>query len=196
MKKFSNDGYWAVSVFAAVALGSLLAVAGEDPRPEPAPAGGTAPQAPSVLMVSLEKFKQQCADPSKSEIQRAPQDIKLVCRNHEVTWLAAAPGEVPLKSVRTVSTAVISDKFRVAEVSKNVDVVQAAGSCQRFQEVIEQYAVEVPVTCEQVLHDKVQAEDLCQNAIDESKDKNESAVQVAATGRFIDTCAHLSIVQK
>jgi hypothetical protein len=196
MKKISNDGYWAVSVFAAVALSSLLAVAGEGPRPEPAPAGGAAPQAPSVLTVSLEKFKQQCADPSKSEIQRAPQDIKLVCRNHEVTWLAAAPGEIPLKSVRTVSTTVISDKFRVAEVSKNVDVIQAAGSCQRFQEVIEQYAVEVPVTCEQVLHDKVEAEDLCQNAIDESKDKNESAVQVAATGRVIDTCAQLSIIQK
>jgi hypothetical protein len=195
MKKMSNDGYWAVSVFATVALSSLLAVAGDEPRPD-APAGTTAPQAPSVLMVSLEKFKQQCADPNKSEVQRAPQDIKLVCRNHEVTWLAASPGEVPLKTVRTVSTAVISDKFRVAEVSKNVDVIQAAGSCQRFQEVVEQYAVEVPVTCEQVLHDKIQVEDLCQNAIDDSKDKNESAVQVAATGRFIDTCSNLSIVQK
>jgi len=196
MKKMSNDGYWAVSVFAAVALSSLLAIAGDEPRPDPAPAGGAEPQAPSVLTVSLEKFKQQCADPNKSEVQRAPQDIKLVCRNHEVTWLAAAPGEVPLKSVRTVSTAVISDKFRVAEVSKNVDVIQAAGSCQRFQEVVEQYAVEVPVTCEQVLHDKVHVEDLCQNAIDDSKDKNESAVQASATGRFIDTCSNLSIIQK
>jgi hypothetical protein len=195
MKKMSNDGYWAVSVFAAVALSSLLATAGEEPRPE-APAGTTAPPAPSVLTVSLEKFKQQCADPNKSEVQRAPQDIKLVCRNHEVTWIAALPGVVPLKSVRTVSTAVISDKFRVAEVSKNVDSLQAAGSCQRFQEVVEQYAVEVPVTCEQVLHDKVQVEDLCQNAIDDTKDKNESAVQVASTGRFIDTCSNLSILQK
>lgn len=196
MKKMSNDGSWAVSVFAVVALSSLLAVAGEDPRPDSAPAGTGAPQAPSALTVSLDKFKQQCAEPNKSEVQRAPQDIKLVCRNHEVTWLAVAPGEVPLKSVRTVSTAVVSDKFRVAEVSKNVETLQAAGSCQRFQEVIEQYAVEVPVTCEQVLHDKIPVDDLCQNAIDESKDKNESAVQVSATGRFIDTCANLSIVQK
>lgn len=194
MKKVEKEGVWSVMVLAAVSMSSILAAAQDEGRP--GPVVEPAPQAPATVALSLEKFKQQCQDPRKSEVQRAPQDIKLICRNHEVTWVASAPGEVPLKSVRTVSTSVISDKFRVAEFSKSVDSSPTPGSCHRFQEVIEQYAVEVPVTCEQVLHDKFPIEDFCRISIDDSKDKNEVAVQVNPTGRVIDTCSNVSIIQR
>lgn len=195
MKKMDRNGAWAVSVFVAVALGSALAFANDGKGPPPAPGNSPAEEGPAAATVSLEKFRQQCQDPRKSEVQRAPQDIKLVCRNHEITWIATAPGEVPLQSVRTVSTAVISDKFRVAEVSKKVEAAPIGGSCQRFLEVIEQYAVEVPLSCEQILDGKASLDDLCVAAIDDSRGKNDVGVQVTPTGRAIDTCANLSISQ-
>ncbi|MBU6375835.1 MAG: hypothetical protein KGQ59_07565 [Bdellovibrionales bacterium] len=186
-----RDLKWTAAVFALTSISSLWAFAGEDHRSAPAPVPAPAPASP--LSVSLEKFRQQCQDPSKSEVQRAPQDIKLICRNQELTWIATVPGEVPLKSVRTVSTAVVSDKFNVAEVSKEVGTPQASGACQRYQEVIEQYSLEVPVSCEDILNGKTQLEDICAAQIDDSKDKNEAAVQVKATGRVIDTCANVTV---
>jgi len=196
-----RDLRWAVTVLGLMSMSSLLHSAwAAAPVPAPAPAPGSeqqpAPVPASPLSVSLERFRQQCQDPSKSEVQRAPQDIKLICRNHEITWVASVPGEIPLKSVRTVSTAVVSDKFRVAEVSKDVGTPQAAGACQRYQEVIEEYALEVPVSCEDILNGKTQLEDICTSHIDDSKDKNEAAVQAKATGRVIDTCANLSSTQR
>ncbi|MEN9722814.1 MAG: hypothetical protein RJB38_800 [Pseudomonadota bacterium] len=202
-EKQISDKYYSLSVLGALALSSLWAMAGEGvPAPSaggaagsPAP-GSEQASKPSAMIVSLEKFREQCQDPSKSEVQRAPREIRLVCRNREVTWHAAVPGEVPLKSQRTVSTAIVSDKFRVAEVTKNLEVAPTPGTCQRYQEVIEDYAMEIPVSCEEVLHEKVGVEDLCASRLDESKDKNESAIQVQSTGRYIDTCSNLAIQQK
>lgn len=180
---------WTVSVFGMVLLSSLFAVAGEGEKKDTPTSEPNRDQA--VLAVTLERFRQQCQDPSKSEVQRAPQDIKMVCRNHEVTWIAAIPGEIPLKSERVVSTAIVSDKFRVAEVSKQAPSISLSGVCQRYQEVVEDYAVEVPVSCSDLLNEKQNVDDLCASHIDESKDKNESAIQVKATGRVIDTCVGL-----
>jgi len=183
---------WVASVGGALALSSMLSFAADTQAPA---AGGGAPVA-TTFQVTLEKFRDQCTNPLKSEVQRAPQDIKLVCRNQEVTWVATAPGEVPLKSVRTMTASLVSDKFRVAEVSSNVDVIQRKGSCQRYQEVVENFATEVAITCDEVINHKGPIEDICTQKVDESKDKNESAIQLLATGRVIDTCGNLSIQQK
>jgi hypothetical protein len=138
--------------------------------------------------VSFEKFAAQCASPEKSEVQRAPREIRLVCDNREVTWIAAAPGEVRLPSSRSVSTALLSDKFKVAAASRSVPSIPKAGACHRFQEVVETYSLEIPMSCEDILGLKVGIQEMCASALDEGRDKNVKAIQTVPTGRVIDTC--------
>jgi hypothetical protein len=138
--------------------------------------------------VSFEKFVAQCAEPEKSEVQRAPREIRVVCDNREVTWLAASPGEIPLPQARSVSTSILSDKFRVAATSRVVPSTTRAGTCHRFEEVVETYSLEIPMSCEEVVGLKVGVEELCASALDEGKDRNVKAIQTVRTGRVIDTC--------
>lgn len=184
---------WTISVLSVFTLSSLLAYGAESDKKEEKTSETSDPK---VLALSLDKFRQQCQDPSKSEVQRAPQDIKFICRSHEVTWQASIPGEIPLKSERTVSTTIVSDKFRVAEISKSVPSLQIAGVCQRYQEVVEDYSVEVPLSCNDVLNEKQSIEEICTAQVNESREKYESAVQVKATGRVLDTCSAVGIQQK
>ncbi len=138
--------------------------------------------------VTFEKFVAQCAEPEKSEVQRAPREIRVVCDNREVTWMAASPGEIPLPQSRAVSTSILSDKFRVAATSRAVPSVARAGTCHRFEEVVETYSLEMPMTCEDIVGLKVGVEELCAGALDEGKDRNVKAIQTVRTGRVIDTC--------
>ncbi len=185
-----RNGYWALAIFSLVAMTSLYAMASDG---EGGGDAGPVSPAESATEVSFERFREQCADPSKSEVQRAPQDIRVVCRNQEQTWIAGVPGRIPLKSERRVGITVVSDKFKVAETSSEVEAVQSSGACQRYQEVIEDFSIEVPVSCAEILDMKIGFSELCRARIDESRGKNESAVQVRATGREVDTCAGIPV---
>ena len=149
----------------------------------------------SASVVTFEQFAHQCAHPEKNQVQRAPREIRLVCTNREVNWLAAQPGIIPLAASRSVSTALLSDKFRVAGVTREAPVVRRDGTCHRFEEVIETYTTEVPFTCEElgktIGQDKGDPSELCLSILDEGKEKNARAVQVERTGRVVDTCASM-----
>lgn len=150
----------------------------------------------SASVVTFEQFSGQCAHPEKNQVQRAPREIRLVCSNREVNWLAAQPGIVPLAASRSVSTAVLSDKFRVAAVTREAPVVRRDGACHRFEEVIETYTAEVPFTCEElgqaIGQGKGDPSDLCLSILEDGKEKNSRAVQVERTGRVVDTCASVA----
>lgn len=176
--------YMAVSTIltGVVLAGVARAAEPEGEKPDPRPV-----RAPVEL--SFEQFVAQCANPEQGQVQRAPREIRLVCSNREVTWLAAQPGALPLPGSRQVSTALLSDKFRVSSGTRAVEVSARAGSCHRFEEVVETFTTEVPMTCEDVVGIKVAIEEYCSQELDEQKDRNPKATTTERTGRVIDTCA-------
>ncbi|MFN7685284.1 MAG: hypothetical protein ACK5QT_07730 [Oligoflexia bacterium] len=166
-----------------LAFGAMILLAQAVSVQAQEPAGG-----PVQIQVSFEKFVAQCSAPEKSEVQRAPREIRVVCDNREVNWVAAQPGELPLSASRSVTTAILSDKFKVATASRAVPTVARAGTCHRFQEVVETYSLEIPMTCEDITSLKVPVEELCASALEDGKEKNVKAIQMVPTGRVLDTC--------
>jgi len=150
-------------------------------------AGAAEPPAPSIEL-TYEQFVAQCAKPEQSQVQRAPREIRLVCSSREVTWLAAQPGSIPLAGSRSVSTSLLSDKFKVSTGTRELPVTARAGTCHRFEEVIETYTSEIPLTCEDVMGFKAPIAEYCASQLDEGKDNNPKAVSTERTGRIVDTC--------
>ncbi len=175
---------WATVCCVASMLSASAALAGEPKKGEPEP-----PIARPAVDVTWEQFKQQCQDPMRGDVQRAPQEVRLVCTDQLTSWVASAPGEVALKSSRSVSTAVVSDKFKVAASVRDVEALQRPGTCHRFKEVVETFTTEFPVTCDELINGKQEVQDLCLGKIDDSKEKNPKIIDIQETGKFVDTCA-------
>ena len=138
--------------------------------------------------ISFEELAERCANPDKTDTQKAPQNIKLQCTDVRTEWVAAAPGEVPLPGVRRVVTALFADKFHVGANSREVPVFNKSGSCLRFKEVERVLTIERPLSCAEVLGMKGTPEDFCIGALDAAKGANPKLSDIKDTGSMINTC--------
>jgi len=138
--------------------------------------------------ISFEDLKQRCLNPEQFDVQRAPQNIKLLCTDTRMNWLAAQPGEINLEAKRRVTTGIFADKFFVDAVETEIPIIAKSGSCHIYKEVEETITVERPLSCAEILAMKGELTDLCASVLDAAKGANPKLVDVRETGRQYDTC--------
>ena len=176
-------------VLALTATSGLAGDTGKDPKP-------TAPgQIAAAKSISWDEFRARCESPDKfPDVQRAPQNIILTCRDERLNWMAAPQGEINLPAERTVTVQVSSDKFQVNTEQKAVEIMSSPGTCNRYKQVREKVAIEKSLSCAEVVGMKSDAADLCVSALDAAKSGNPKVVEVTETGKAFDTCGTVAVV--
>jgi hypothetical protein len=161
---------------------------GKDQKPTPG-------QAANAKTVTWEEFRARCESPDKfPDVQRAPQNIILTCRDERLNWMATPQGEITLPTARTVVVQVSSDKFQVSAEQKAVEVQSNPGTCNRYKQVLEKIAIEKSLSCADITGMKGDLTDLCVGALDGAKAGNPKVVEVTDTGKAFDTCGTVGIV--
>jgi hypothetical protein len=174
-----------------LALGATAALADDGGGKDPgACRGGDG----TCNVVTWDQFQYQCAHWDKTQIQRQPQNIVLQCSDYETDFEPAQPGTIALSGTRRISTLVTSSKFTTGSdpTFRDIPILSKGGTCTRFKEVARTYSIEHDMTCDEVLGLKGSPEDYCQSLLDQGKGSNPKMVQVADTGRVIDTCGDLA----
>src|SRR5436305_1328507 len=85
--------------------------------------------------VSWDELRARCANPKGFDIQAAPEQIVLQCKDVHRDWVSSDPGQVALPGYRRVSSSLFSTKFHVGTSERAVAAVAQPGSCLRFKEV-------------------------------------------------------------
>ena len=132
-----------------------------------------------------------CANPKggKDGVQVAPEHIFVQCSDTTTSWVADAPGTLPLDGSRIVTPGVISDKFVVAEASKTYPVADKGHSCLKFKEVKKTATVEKALSCTEIAGIKGDLADYCAMEVT-GKNVKPGLVKVEDTGATMDTCAN------
>lgn len=141
-----------------------------------------------VKQIDWEDLKERCMYPDKTDVQRAPQNIRVYCSDSYTSWVAMAPGEVPLPGNRTITTEIFADKFHVGEQTSEVPVLTKAGSCPNFKQVEYSITKEIPISCGEILGWKGTLPELCMTQLDKTKAANPKLVQQKDTGEVRTTC--------
>lgn len=177
--RFMNlNPFLSVGLFTAFfSLVPAAALAGDE-KPEPKP----------TQAITFEELKSRCLNPGQFNEQHAPQNISVVCSDISTTWLAAAPGEIPLPGTRSVTFGILSDKWHVDAVTASVATLGKGGSCLRFEEVRNTFSVQQSLSCEQILNMKEDLATYCASSLDKGKGQNPKLVDVVRTGNVIDNC--------
>ena len=64
------------------------------------------------------------------------------------------------------------------------------GTCPRYKEVERTLRLERPMSCQEILGMKTSLEEMCLNALQNSKANHPKNIEQRDTGGFIDTCAN------
>jgi hypothetical protein len=132
--------------------------------------------------------KKSCTNPAQFQSQRPPQDIKIICKDLRYSWINAEAGSVKMTGSRKVTSEVYSDKYHVAVAENPLALEDSVGTCSRYKEISQSLATERAVTCDEITTFKGEVGDYCAAVTDEVRQQNGSAVQIAETGRVMDTC--------
>ncbi|MGK5086238.1 hypothetical protein WDW86_01665 [Bdellovibrionota bacterium FG-2] len=138
--------------------------------------------------IAFDELKARCEHPEEFDVQRAPQNIRILCTDVSREFVAASPGEIALAGGRIVQTSVYSDKFHVNQDEHELPVYIKSGSCLRFKEVEKVLALERHLGCAEILGWKGDLASFCVAGLDAAKVANPKLLEVKDTGRLVDTC--------
>ena len=138
--------------------------------------------------LSWDSFKDSCVHPAEFHAQRAPQAIKIVCKDLVHSWVPAEAGTVALGEDRAVTSEVFSDKYHVNSTVGVVGMAGKTGACPRFKEVALTLGTERSVTCDDILGFKGDLTAYCVSVLDSTKGANAKLENTEETGMTIDTC--------
>jgi hypothetical protein len=157
---------------------------------EQAGPGSNVPAQPAErTVINWDDMKDRCLHPERLEGFKGQANIKLLCSDTSVEFVPAAPGQLPLAGTRTVVSTVVGDRFQSEAKNLSFPLQGKGGSCLRFKEVEKKLSIEKAITCGEVLSQKADLGQVCQNAVDQMKGANPRLVQVRETGKVVDTCA-------
>lgn len=138
--------------------------------------------------LTFDQFRESCTDPDSFGHQRPPERIRILCKNVYTGWNPIEAGGVDLSTSRVLTGELFSDKYHVSSTDFNVEVPEMRASCPRFREVTETVTIESSMTCEQVLADERNLEDICLDVINDGVAQNPDMVESVPTGRVYDVC--------
>lgn len=142
----------------------------------------------NARQLNFADFKMSCTNPAQFQAQRPPQDIKIICKDLRYSWVNADAGQVRMPATRTVTSEVYSDKYHVAVDENRLASDDSVGACSRYKEVAQTLSTERAVTCDEILAFQGELHDYCASVTDQVLSANSGAVEIADTGRVIDTC--------
>ena len=116
--------------------------------------------------VTWDELKARCANPKGFPTQHAPEQIRVQCTETRREYLPENPGVVRLPAARTVTTALVSDKYSVSSVSKDFPIESKSGSCLRFREVEYTGTIERVLSCAEIVNVKGDLQDFCGSALE------------------------------
>lgn len=182
MSRFRLNVRFTIASLAAPVAVLVLTFAAQADTKVPGP--GTGPGKP----ISFAELRERCLHPETFDVQRAPQNIRVLCTDSRLVWAASAPGEVNLPCRRKVTSGLFADKFFVNAEQRELPIYAKSGSCHRFKEIEETLTVERPLSCAEILAIKGELTDFCSSVVEAAKGANPKLVEVRETGNVRDTC--------
>jgi hypothetical protein len=138
--------------------------------------------------LTFEEFKKACVDPAAFQAQIPPSQIRVTCSEVSTTWKPAGSSFFNLGATREITSALVSNKFNTSKLAQTIYANPAQGTCNRYQEVMQKIAVDVSLTCQQVVSIKTNLTDFCQSSLDSARAGNPGLVTETSTGNTVSTC--------
>ncbi|MCO4755913.1 MAG: hypothetical protein KC478_15640, partial [Bacteriovoracaceae bacterium] len=146
--------------------------------------------------LTYEQFKSSCLDPDKFGHQRPPEAIKVICEDERTRWVPVESAPFELDTVAQLSAELFSDKHHVAEKTFPLPGGETNGVCPRLREDLTSAAVELSLTCAEVLNDKRDLEDICLEAIASAEAANPDIRESMPTGNLFEPCGETAPQQQ
>lgn len=143
--------------------------------------------------LTFAQFKQLCLNPGQFNAQRPPQKISITCANKVTKWVPAeTTNPLDMKTTRTVTTSLISDKAQVRSTTVLIPAEPVVMDCPVMKEVVATIEIEKPVTCKDVVGKNVSLTEFCVTGLDtvitESTTNDLDLEDVVETGRVFKSC--------
>jgi len=139
--------------------------------------------------LTFEQFKESCRNPGAYGHQNPPTMIKLQCRNTKEGWQPIESGSTGLAESRFITSELFSSKHTVGARTAEVNVPERVAMCPRFRGVMEKAAIEVALTCDQVLTEERTLSQLCLDEINSAINENPDLVEVTPNGAIFSVCS-------
>ena len=158
---------------------------------------GNPTSSPTAENISLEEFQAHCANPLQFPAQVPPSNITLHCRSLETQFVPEAPGVVATGVTRHIQAQISSNKWAVGnnQHAEGLPAAPKPETCPRFKEVETALAHDINLTCDDVIGIKGPLEEYCAAATDRERNSNPQQITKRDTGRVIDTCSGLPLLQ-
>lgn len=138
--------------------------------------------------LTFEQFKESCKNPGAYGHQNPPTQIRLQCNDKKQGWQAIESGTLGLEESRFVTSELFSNKHNVSATTAEVNVPESVAVCPRFRGVIETAAIEVSMSCDEIIAEDRTLEEICLDEINAAIDENSDLVEVTPTGEIINVC--------
>lgn len=146
--------------------------------------------------LTYDQFVKSCKNPDAFGHQRPPEQIKVICKDEKTRWVPVESAAFDLETIATLSAELFSDKHHVAEEHFPQPGGEANGVCPRLREDLTSVALELSLTCSQVLNEKRDLEDICLDAIASAEAANPDIRESAPTGNLYEPCGETTPVQQ
>ena len=138
--------------------------------------------------LTYEQFKESCRNPDDFGHQRPPEAIKVICEDARTRWVPVESAPFELDTVAQLTAELFSDKHHVDQELFPLPGGETNGVCPRLREDLTSAAVEISLTCAEVLNDKRDLEDICLEAIASAEAANPDIRESMPTGNMFEPC--------
>lgn len=142
------------------------------------------------------EFVESCKNPEAYGHQRPPEQIKVICESEKTRWVPVESAPFDLPTVESLTAELFSDKHHVDEELFPQPGGETTGVCPRLREDIGDAAVELTLTCAQVLNEKRGLEDICLDAIASAEAANPDIREYVPTGNVYEPCGETAPQQQ
>jgi hypothetical protein len=145
----------------------------------------------ATQQLSFDDIKNACKNPSAFHSQVAPSNIQLSCKDAQYRWVASIEGSLEMARDRSITTALVSDKYEVAAATFKVKVPTQKVGCTRFKQVLDTIETVRSLSCEEILAIPGSSEEFCTTTLDALILSNPAGVVAKATGKIMDLCSNV-----
>lgn len=141
--------------------------------------------------LTYDQFVESCKNPDAYGHQRPPEQIKVICEDEKTRWVPVESAPFELPTVASLTAELFSDKHHVAKEYYAQPGGENSGVCPRLREDVGDTAVELSLTCAQVLNEKRDLEDICLDAIASAEAANPDIREYVPTGNTYEPCGEV-----
>jgi hypothetical protein len=141
--------------------------------------------------ISFDEIKTACKNPAAFHSQVAPTNIQLSCKDAQFKWVASVDGSLEMARERSITTALVSDKYEVEAATYKVQVPTQKVGCTRFKQVLDTLETVRTLSCEEIVAIPGTSEEFCTSTLDTLILANPAGVVSKDTGKIMDLCSNV-----